>query len=327
MSSGAMSNPLEHTNFLSLRLFLAIVEKGSIAEAARHAFIAPTAVTKRIQELEQGLGVSLFVRSSKGVLPTDAGRALAKHVRAMEDLLERMQTEMKDYAEGARGHVRLIANASALVEFLADEVAAFAAQYPDIRVDIEEAHSEDVVRSVRDGNADFGVFAPPVTPGSGVVCYPYRGDVLAVAVPSDHALATREAVGAAELRNLPLIGVHGSSSLAMLISQALGSSRSLRVASNDVARWLVSKRLGVTILPAGLIGPFEAALGIKGVPIDEPWARRSLQLCVRADDTLSVAARALLAALRAEEGRGAAAAAATAGPAADPPPGAAAPSR
>jgi DNA-binding transcriptional LysR family regulator len=70
------------------------------------------------------------------------------------------------------------------------------------------------------------------------------------------------------------------------------------VASNDVARWLVSKRLGVTILPAGLIVPFEGALGIKAVPIHEAWARRSLQLCVRTDDVLSVAARALLAALR-----------------------------
>lgn len=292
-----MSNPLEHTNFLSLRLFLAIVDRGSIAEAARHTFIAPTAITKRIQELEQVLGVSLFVRSTKGVLPTDAGRALAKHVRALEDLLERMRMEMKDYAEGARGHVRLIANASALVEFLADEVAAFAERYPDIRVDIEEAHSEEVVRSVRDGNADFGVFAPPVVLGTGVTSHPFRDDELAVAVPSDHALATRQSVGSDDLRDLAVIGVHGASSLAAVVSQALGTPR-LRVASNDVARWLVSKRLGVTILPAGLIVPFEGALGIKAVPIHEAWARRSLQLCVRTDDVLSVAARALLAALR-----------------------------
>jgi len=217
----------------------------------------------------------------------------------MEDLLDRMRIEMKDYAEGARGHVRLIANASALVEFLADEVAAFAAEYPDIRVDIEEAHSEDVVRSVRDGNADFGVFAPPVTLGAGVVSHAYRDDHLAVAVPSDHALAGRGTVGSDELRNLAMIGVHGSSSLATLVSQALGTSPSLRVASNDVARWLVSKRLGVTILPAGLIVPFEAALGIKAIPINEPWAHRSLQLCVRTEDSLSVAAQALLTALRA----------------------------
>lgn len=297
-----MPHPLEHTDLLSLRLFHAIVERGSIAEAARRAFIAPTALTKRVQELEQVLGVTLLVRTTKGVFPTDAGRALAQQVRAMEDLLERMRTEMKDYAEGARGHVRLIANASALVEFLADEVAAFAGRYPNIRVDIEEAHSEEVVRSVRDGNADFGVFAPPVAVGAGLVCHPWRDDVLAVAVPADHELAGRDSVDAGELQALPLIGGHGAASLSTLIAQVLGTSPTLRVASNDVARWLVGKRLGVTILPAGLITPFEAALGIKAVPIREPWARRSLQLCVRADAALSEAAKALFDALHPRAG-------------------------
>ena len=183
--TGNMNSSLERTNFLSLQLFLAIVEKGSIAEAARQSFIAPTAVTKRMQELEDDFGVTLLVRTSKGVLPTAAGSALAQHVRAMTNLSERMHTEMKDYAEGARGHVRLVANASALVENLAEEVARYMSSHPNIRIDLEAAHSGDVIRAVRDGNADIGVFAPPAIADSGLDVRQYRRDRLAVAVPLD----------------------------------------------------------------------------------------------------------------------------------------------
>ena len=297
-----MNSSLERTNFLSLQLLVAIVEKGSIAEAARQSFIAPTAVTKRMQELEDDFGVTLLVRTSKGVLPTAAGSALAQHVRAMTNLSERMHTEMKDYAEGARGHVRLVANASALVENLAEEVARYMSSHPGIRIDIKEAHSGDVIRAVRDGNADIGVFAPPLIAGSGLNVSPYRSDRLAVAVPLDHPLAMRKDVAFAELCDYPLIGVHGASSLASLISQAAGGKApSFRAASNDVARWMVSKNLGITVLPEGLILPFEIALGLRAVAITDPWAHRTLQLCVRNAETLSAAARALFFALQSKD--------------------------
>lgn len=294
-----MNSSLERTNFLSLQLLLAIVERGSIAEAARQSLIAPTAVTKRMQELENDFGVTLLIRTSKGVLPTAAGLALAQHVRAMTNLSERMHTEMQDYAEGARGHVRLAANASALVGNLVEEIARYIASHPGIRIDMEEAHSGDVIKAVRDGNADIGVFAPPAIAGSGLDVCPYRRDRLAAAVPSDHLLATRKDVAFAELCDYPLIGVHGASSLSGLIAQAAGSKApSFGAASNDIARWMVSKKLGITVLPEELILPFEMVLGLRSIPITDPWAQRTLQLCVRNTEKLSTAARALFFALQ-----------------------------
>jgi DNA-binding transcriptional LysR family regulator len=293
-----MGSPFDNADFTSLKLFLAIVDRGSIAEAARQTFISPTAVTKRMQDLEQAHGVQLFVRSSKGVVATDAGRALARQVRTMESLLEHIRTEMKAHADGASGHVRLISNASARIAFLAGEIAAFAVRFPGIRVDIEEARSEDVVCSVQDGHADFGVFAPPVALSPGVMASPIRDEVLALAVDAKHPLANVESVGSAELRGLPFLSVHNASSLALLVTQALGPTPSRRVATNEVARWLVSRRLGVMILPEAMISPYESALGIRAVRIHEPWARRPLHLCLRADGFISPAARTFLDVLR-----------------------------
>lgn len=295
-----MQAHLDRPNLFSLRLFLAVVDLGSIAEAGRQHFIAPTAVTKRMQELEDELAVKLLYRTPKGVSPTAAGLALARHVRNMNSLAERMRTEMTEYAEGARGHVRLIANASALIEYLAEEVAGFMTTHPGIHIDLQEARSDQVVRAVRDGNADMGIYAPPVTVAPELEVYPYRDDRLVAVVPAQHLLAGRSSMTFAELQQYPFIGGNSGSSLAALLLQESpgGVAQSFRVDSNDVARWMVSKGLGVSILPEGLVRPYESSLGIRAVPLAEAWARRKLMLCVRDSQNLAAAPRAMLQALR-----------------------------
>jgi DNA-binding transcriptional LysR family regulator len=295
-----MHRELERINLLSLRLFLAVVELGSIAEVGRQHFIAPTAITKRMQELEEEFGVQLLSRSSRGVSPTSAGEALARHIRNMSGLSERMRTEMTEYAEGARGHVRLIANSSALIEHLALEVAEFMALHPGIRIDLLEALSDQVVRAVRDGNADLGIFAPPVHMPLELEMYPYRQDQLVALVPADHPLARRTTVAFAELLRHPMIGVHGASSLSALLAQAAGGeiAHSFRVSSNDVARWMVSKGLGITVLTEAMVVPYEECLKIRSVRISDTWATRTQMLCVRDSAVLSGSALAMFNALR-----------------------------
>jgi DNA-binding transcriptional LysR family regulator len=293
-------NPyIERPNLMSLRLFLAAVELGSIAEVGRRHFIAPTAVTKRMHELETELGVELLYRTSKGVSPTAAGVALARHARAMSGLAERMRTEMAQYAHGARGHLRLVANSSSLVEYVAEEISRFIQAYPGVEVDLREARSDEVVRAVRDGTADLGIYTPPVTNVADVEVYPYRSDRLLAVVPAGHVFADRTSIAFSELQQHPFIGVGTNTSLAALLAQetagALGHT--FRVNSAEVARWMVSKGLGVSILPEGQIVPYEAALDVRAIALTDSWAHRQLLLCVRDSKTLPAAPRAMFEAL------------------------------
>ncbi|MFD1561161.1 LysR family transcriptional regulator [Paraburkholderia silviterrae] len=300
IKASKMHSIRERTDLYSLRLFLAVVDLGSIAEAGRRNFIAPTAVTKRVQELEEAFGVQLLVRGSKGVSATAAGQALARHVRAMSNLDERMRSELNDYAAGVRGHVKLFANPSALVQHLADEIQHFIHTYPDIRVDLVEALSEQVVHAVRDGNADLGVFAAPVPLPAEIEVYPYRQDHLVAVVPQTHELASRHQVEFVELLQYPMIAVHGASSLAALLASASVSEikPTFRVATNEVARWLVSKGLGITVLPEGLVAPYKNCLNVVGVPIKDAFATRHIMLCVRSVESLSASARTMFDALK-----------------------------
>ncbi len=94
------------------------VDHGSIAGAAAANAIAASAVSRRISELELHLGTTLLFRETKGVVPTTAGETLARHTRDLLRLLGRMEAEMSEYADGARGHVRIVANSSAIIQFL-----------------------------------------------------------------------------------------------------------------------------------------------------------------------------------------------------------------
>ena len=105
----------------SLQLFVAVCELGSIARAAQREFIAASAVSKRLSELEAAVETPLLQRHSRGVRLTPAGESLLHHARTVLFGLERMQGELAEYTEGVRGHVRVHANISAIVQFLPED--------------------------------------------------------------------------------------------------------------------------------------------------------------------------------------------------------------
>lgn len=101
---------------------------GSIGRAAEREFIAASAVSKRLSDLETAVDTALLYRHSRGVTLTPAGESLLHHARTVLFGLERMQGELSEYADGVRGHVRMHANISAIVQFLPEDLGALLAR-------------------------------------------------------------------------------------------------------------------------------------------------------------------------------------------------------
>lgn len=143
----------------TLRLLVAVCDHGNIKQAAAQEHIEPSAISKRIAQLEHQLGAPLLVRGRRGVVPTPAGVALLEHARTLLFTMARIESDVAAFAGGIRGQVRLVASASAIAESLLDDVAAFMRDpaHRDIKVDIEERFSRDLVRMVREGSASLGV--------------------------------------------------------------------------------------------------------------------------------------------------------------------------
>src|SRR5882757_3395750 len=127
-----------HLDFVSLHLFASVVEHGNIAQAARVNNIAASAISKRISDLEERLGAPLIRRLRDGVEPTEAGQVLCRHIQGMSEAMSLLQADLSEYANGARGRVRLWANTSAITQFLPEDLKAYLDTRPNVRIDLRE---------------------------------------------------------------------------------------------------------------------------------------------------------------------------------------------
>ncbi|MEG5266302.1 LysR family transcriptional regulator [Pseudomonas sp. JDS28PS106] len=289
---------MQHLDHLSLHLFILVCEEGTIARASERAFMAPSAISKRISDIEARFGTPLLKRSKRGVEPTPAGVALLRHARSMTRAVERLDSELSEYAEGARGHVRLMANISSIMEFLPEELSDFMLEHPRIQVDIEERFSPDVVRGVTEGNADLGICRRSMAVGD-LDFLPYRQDHLAVVVGGHHPLANRSSIAFAETLDFDHLGLSAFATLnTFMRSEAGRHNRELRfrsyVSSFDAAFRLAQFGLGLAIFPLEAVARYASLFELKIIPLTDDWALGEFVICVRDREGLSLSARKLL---------------------------------
>lgn len=289
---------------VSLRLFVAVMEEGTIAEAAAREHIAASAVSKRLGELEQRLATELFVRSNKGAQPTAAAFALLHLARGVLNDLDGLVLQMSEYASGLRGQVRVFANISAITQFLPEQLKSFMAQYPQIQVHLQERISSVIAKAVADNAADVGILNDGLY-GEGLSLLPYQEDELVVIAPKGHALSRRKSVRLAQVLDHEFVGAHPGSAMNNLLTKAaadLGRPLRLRiqVSSYDALCLMVAAGLGVGVMPRGSAALYKGSQPIRVVTLNEPWAHRQLVLCVRSEESLSSVARLLVDHLRAQ---------------------------
>jgi DNA-binding transcriptional LysR family regulator len=285
-------------DILTLQLFVAIVEEQSIAKAAEKKHIAVSAVSRRISDMEEMLQVELLYRHSKGIEPTSAGYALLEHARIVLGNLAHLETELVGYRQGTRGHIRLFVNKSAILESLAQELGAFLVLHPLVRVDLEESISPEIIQAVVENRADLGIFGGNIRAPE-LQVFPYRQDRLAAIVRSDHALAKRESLRFGDLVDQEFISLEKGSSIDTLCVKAaaeLGRQLKLRVRVSgfDALLHLVGARMGVGVVPLEITGGRIGLNDVVAVPLDEPWAQRTLVLAVRDRTALPPATRLLV---------------------------------
>lgn len=287
-----------------LRLFLHVVEAGSITRGAQRAHLALASASERVRGLEEELGVALLERERRGVRPTPAGSALAEHARVVLRQVEHLRGELGGYAAGVRGRVRLLSNTAALSEFLPEVLAAFLTAHPEVDVELEERLSHEIVRAVAEGRAEVGLVADTVDLGA-LETFTVQEDRLVGVVPRGHPLAARRELAFSELLDAPFVGLEEGSALqAHLEWQASRLGRRLRyrvrLRGFDALCRMVERGVGWGVIPEAAARRCQRSMAIRRVALRDTWATRRLTLCVRRQTELSVQARLLVQALRAD---------------------------
>lgn len=284
----------------SLQLFVAVCERGSIGKAAEQEFLATSAVSKRLSDLETTVGSNLLYRTARGATPTPAGQSLLHHARSVLFSLDKMQGELSEYADGVRGHVRVHANISAIVQFLPEDLGTFIRNHEQIKIDLEEHLSNEVIRAVNEGAADLGIcHTGSASPIHDLQTRPYRQDRLALVVPRQHPLAERETLAFADCLDWDHVGLHANSSIALAMhaaANAVGKSIRLRirVTGLDAMCRMIHNGLGVGLMPRRAFELMHGVGDLVCVPLSDAWAQRQINLIARDFSTLPVTARLLV---------------------------------
>ncbi|ARU05403.1 LysR family transcriptional regulator [Comamonas serinivorans] len=290
----------------TLRLFVAVAETGSIGQAAEREFMAASAISKRLSDLEHLLRAPLLDRHARGVTLTPAGDALLHHARNVLFGIDKLQAELSEYADGIRGHVRVHASMSAIFEFLPEDLGAFIHRHPEVKIDLQEHLSAEVARAVLEGAADLGICNLSGATRE-LQTLPYRRDRLVLVAPQRHRLAKREALALAEALDEDFVGLTSGSSIALALQRAasnVGKTVRLRiqVAGLDAMCRMIHAGLGVGVMPERAFALMQGVGELASVPLTDDWAVRDIGLVARDFGSLPMTARTLVAHLRERSG-------------------------
>jgi DNA-binding transcriptional LysR family regulator len=290
-----------HFDLTDLRLYLNILDTGNITAGAARSHLSLAAASARIRAMESSLGTEFLQRGRRGVTPTPAGKALARHARVLLQQAQRMQQDLVEYANGVKGQVRLLCNTTAITEYLPELLADFLREHPNLDIDLQELPSARITHALRQGAADLGIVSDAVDITDLQTCA-FRDDPLVLIMPNEHPLAQASSVSFADTLHYDYVGLNANSALAVYLEeQALhaGSRMQIRIRADgfDGVMRMVGRGAGLAIVPLAAIERAPVGPTFKRLPLQESWGQRQLLLCARDFAVLPGYSKALVHAL------------------------------
>lgn len=289
-------------NLQQLEYFLQTLRCGSFSAAADRLMLAQPSLSAQVRRLEDELGVVLFERIGRGIVPTDAARALEPHAESVLAAVEAAREAVVAQRELRGGTASFGAFGTARFYPGTDIVAEFRRRHPKVRVRLAGQNSSEVAAAVRDGELEAGMVALPID-DQGLDVRPVMRDEV-VFVSADPA-RLRRPMTIPGLADAPLILSDASfraedptrRQLAALAQEAgVTLEPAIDVEDAEEALDLVARGLGDTLVPRGIlrgVGPaLPGALG--WMPFEEPWFD-TFALISRRGARLSPAAREFMA--------------------------------
>jgi len=285
-----------------IKAFLAVREWGSLRAAARQIGISQPAISKAMASLEADLQVELFVRTSRGVRLTEAGRLFGARAAAVQSELGRLREELSELRGGTEGAASFGAGPAALV-IVPRAIARFRAERPHARIHVREGTREVLLPLVRDGSLDFAIAEQGPTSVEGGLLFRmlWRPDIV-IAARRGNPLAN--ATSLAQLASASWLMIYrlGAGGVLEWACAAAGlPPPTLRVhcESHAAALSLIASSDLLGLIPQQDAEAGVAAGRLQRVRIRESLRRPRMGAFMRADTPLSPAAACMLSAITA----------------------------
>jgi DNA-binding transcriptional LysR family regulator len=224
---------------------------------------------------------------------------MQKHCTKIFNSINIMDESIKEYSLVSSGIVRVTANLSSITQFLPEDLATFSKKFPKIKIKLKEKTSSEVISSVKESFSDIGIFSEHVENTERLRIIDYKNDTLVLVVPEYHPLVSKLTVKIKDFIKFEMVGLEKGSSLQAMIDkqvqkQNLKIKKKLETVSFEGIRGMVEAGLGISVLPTGAIKPYLKSSKLKIIKIDEEWAKRSIKIAIKNDDSIGKAGALLL---------------------------------
>ncbi|WP_150523096.1 LysR family transcriptional regulator [Roseibium sediminis] len=273
-----------------LRVFRAVAEQGTLAAAASSLGRTPSALSMMLAQLEEELGAPLFETDRKNRLSPLGELVLEEAVRAT-DTFERSREAIRRHVASKAGTVRIVTVPSATVTLLPDRISTFSRLHPDVRLEISDADSLSVRRSIRLEEADIGIVTTtPDAPDEGTVVLQ---DDLGIVFRNGGEIWKRINAGQQPSWSLTHLEPFIGNALCSLVDsqdvREVMSTCTLEARNTTALLSFVREGLGATILPEGAVSRQPEEIGF--IRPEDPHAQRQLRMIRNPDRRLSPVAQ------------------------------------
>ena len=284
-------------DFGDLQAFVAVCDTGSFRRAAADLNVSQSALSRRIQKLEDAIGVRLIERTTRSLRLTLVARAFRDRAESiLADAEEAARAAGDEAARFEHQRARIVTVAAvptATHNILPSVIGMFRETHPHVRIRISDMSANDVLDAVAVGEADFGInFVGGDEPGLEFTLL--MDDAFVLAVPRDDPLARESEVRWKDVDESRFIAVWKGSGNRMLVDQALARTDAAvrwacEVRHLSTALGLVEAGAGITALPGSAMPAGEHPL-LAAVPLVEPRVSRAIGTVRRVGSRLSAAA-------------------------------------
>lgn len=203
-----------------MRSLLAVAEHGVITDAAAALGISQSALSRRIDQLEDALGAPVLERMGRGVVLTLVGQLALEEAKLLVQRWERLKSRIHEHLQLDAGVVRVGGGATAVGFLLPRAIAAFRVRHPGVVFQVKEAGSREIEAAVVRDELELGIVTLP-TRSRDVAEKALARDRIVLVAAKDHPLAQKSRIDARDLNGQNLVGFEAGTAVRWLIDAAL----------------------------------------------------------------------------------------------------------
>ncbi len=278
-----------------LHYFIKVARKQHVTQASEELHVAQSAVSRQIHQLEEELGVDLFVQKGRKLQLTAAGKLFLNRVETIMRDLEKAVLEINEFMDPELGEIRIGFPHSLGVNLIPRVVAEFSKQHPNVKFRLKQGKYDSLISDVTEGDVDLAFISPFPKGVEGVAGEVLITEELFAILPQNHVLSNYKSIRLSELKDESFVLFSPGYSLRAIVWDAcLKAGFTPKIGfegdETDTIRGLVAAGMGISLLPEMSLNDHVLPQPVK-ITISDPKVTRTIGLIRRAEEKLPLVAR------------------------------------